>query len=260
MRPLWEGLLARFREDGGEVRLGHRVARLAVEDGRVVAAVTEQGEEIRGELFFSSAGGRETEMLAGAVGGTPAGSISIAEGIVLLDMPAAACGLTNTTVFYSFAEELAFRRPEGLVEMSNGVLCAPGNYAGIDENILKVTQLASYPVWRELSGEEYVAAKVRTGEGMAAALGKLGVRLPEGKSGRFGAFADVFTPLTLARYTHHAEGALYGSPVKSRSGATGYGNVFLIGADQGFHGIVGAMLSGVAMANMHCLAKRTANR
>ncbi len=33
-------------------------------------------------------------------------------------------------------------------------------------------------------------------------------------------------------------------------------NLFLIGADQGFHGIVGAMLSGVAMVNLHWLAKQ----
>ncbi len=263
MRPLWERLLARFREDGGEVRLGCRVARLEIADGRVVAAVTDSGEAIRGDLFFSSAGGRETGMLAGAAGGAaladlPAGEISIAEGILPLDRPAAEIGLADTTVFYSFADALAFRRPEGLVEASNGVACAPGNYAGVDENIVKVTQLASYPAWRALSGEEYAAAKVRTGEGMAEALGRLGaaVNALHAGAGRYGPFADVFTPLTLERFTGHAEGALYGSPVKRRSGRTGCGNLFLIGADQGFHGIVGAMLSGVAMANAHCLAKR----
>ncbi len=83
----------------------------------------------------------------------------------------------------------------------------------------------------------------------------IGAARSRGGAGKYGFFDDVFTPLTLERFTLHAEGALYGSPVKARDGKTSCGNLFLIGADQGFHGIVGAMLSGVAMANAHCLAK-----
>ncbi len=35
----------------------------------------------------------------------------------------------------------------------------------------------------------------------------------------------------------------------------GYENLVLAGTDQGFLGIVGAMLSGVAMVNRHILSK-----
>ena len=68
---------------------------------------------------------------------------------------------------------------------------------------------------------------------------------------------DVFTPLTIERFTGHIAGAIYGSPVKSRDGRTSLDNVFLCGTDQGFLGITGAMLSGISMANSRILQQST---
>jgi phytoene dehydrogenase-like protein len=64
----------------------------------------------------------------------------------------------------------------------------------------------------------------------------------------------MFTPRTVERYTGHREGAIYGSPVKHPDGATALANLHLCGTDQGLLGIVGAMLSGIGMANRHVLA------
>ncbi len=66
-------------------------------------------------------------------------------------------------------------------------------------------------------------------------------------------FEDTFTPLTIKHYTQKAAGAVYGSPVKFKDGRTEYENLFVAGTDQGFLGIVGAMLSGVTMVNNHIL-------
>ena len=66
---------------------------------------------------------------------------------------------------------------------------------------------------------------------------------------------DMFTPRTITKYTGHLAGAIYGSPVKQRQGRTALANVYLCGTDQGFLGIVGAMLSGISMANYHILQK-----
>ena len=66
---------------------------------------------------------------------------------------------------------------------------------------------------------------------------------------------DMFTPRTITRFTGHLGGAIYGSPVKRRQGRTALTNVYLCGTDQGFLGIVGAMLSGISMANYHILQK-----
>jgi hypothetical protein len=48
-------------------------------------------------------------------------------------------------------------------------------------------------------------------------------------------------------------GAIYGAPDKIKDGHTHLENVYLAGTDQGFLGIIGAMLSGISMANLHVL-------
>lgn len=264
IRPLWEALARRVTEDGGVIRMASRVTGLKSTGGRISAALLESGEEIEGGIFLSSAGGRETQELLGAADvrpKIPAGPISVVEGICLLDCTAVDAGMTDTVTFYSFNDVFRFGRPAGIVEDSCGLICAPGNYrpaAGPAENLLKLSQLASYPVWAALEPKAYVFAKHETAAGMSRALGELGIAPIKAKDapGKFAVWDDIFTPMTLCRYASHDEGALYGSTVKSRSGATPFSNLFLIGADQGFHGIVGAMLSGVAMANIHLLAKR----
>ncbi|MEO0662933.1 MAG: phytoene dehydrogenase, partial [Planctomycetota bacterium] len=69
-------------------------------------------------------------------------------------------------------------------------------------------------------------------------------------------YVDGFTPRTVQKFTGHLGGAVYGSPRKLRSGRTPVDGLFLCGTDQGYLGIVGAMLSGIAMANQHALAAR----
>ena len=64
---------------------------------------------------------------------------------------------------------------------------------------------------------------------------------------------DMFTPRTVRKYTGHLNGAIYGAPNKIKDGRTHLENLYLAGTDQGFLGIVGAMLSGISMANMHVL-------
>ena len=68
-------------------------------------------------------------------------------------------------------------------------------------------------------------------------------------------FSDMFTPRTIHRYTGHLNGGVYGAPQKIRDGRTHLENLFLCGTDQGFLGIIGAMLSGITMANLHVLSK-----
>jgi len=48
-------------------------------------------------------------------------------------------------------------------------------------------------------------------------------------------------------------GTLYGSPTKRRDGSTKFKNLYLAGTDQGYVGIVGAMLGGIAVANNQIL-------
>jgi len=48
---------------------------------------------------------------------------------------------------------------------------------------------------------------------------------------------------------------VYGAPEKLKTGKTPIENLFICGTDQGFLGIVGAMLSGISMANLHVLKR-----
>jgi phytoene dehydrogenase-like protein len=69
-------------------------------------------------------------------------------------------------------------------------------------------------------------------------------------------FSDVFTPHSIERYTGHINGAVYGSPLKRKTGKTDFDNLIICGTDQGFLGIVGALLSGISMANLHGLSQK----
>ena len=63
----------------------------------------------------------------------------------------------------------------------------------------------------------------------------------------------MFTPTTIRRFTWHDNGAVYGAPDKKLDGTTHLDNLFLCGTDQGFVGIIGSIMSGISMANAHCL-------
>jgi phytoene dehydrogenase-like protein len=69
---------------------------------------------------------------------------------------------------------------------------------------------------------------------------------------------DMFTPRTIRHYTGHEGGAVYGSPIKKRTGESGVEGLYIIGTDQGFLGIIGAMLSGISMANRWVLQRDSA--
>ena len=67
---------------------------------------------------------------------------------------------------------------------------------------------------------------------------------------------DMFTPRTVHKFTGHINGAIYGCPDKVKDGRTHLDNLFIAGSDQGFLGIIGAMLSGISMTNLHCLQSK----
>ena len=102
--------------------------------------------------------------------------------------------------------------------------------------------------WRTLPEPEYRAAKERCAD---AALASAAALVPDWRPATI--FRDVFTPRTIERYTGHLGGAVYGSPKKRWDGTTPIENLFLIGTDQGYLGVVGAMVSGAMMANRHAL-------
>jgi phytoene dehydrogenase-like protein len=143
--------------------------------------------------------------------------------------------------------------PEGAVDLRSGVLSAPNNFIAeeepMPEGILRVTVLANPERWTGLPEAEYREAKQHAAADAIRALDPL---YPDWNAKTV--YRDIFTPRTIAHFTGHDNGAVYGAPKKHRTGATGVEGLSLIGTDQGYLGVVGAMMSGISMANLHGLA------
>lgn len=178
--------------------------------------------------------------------------------------PARRAGLgEDTIVFFNDSARFAYEQTAGPVDARSGVICLPNNFAypdGADlpEGLFRCTCLANYDHWTGLPGEAaYQAEKQRWyGEIQRSALRFLPPLPAPDALGRTTVATDMFTPRTITKFTGHLGGAIYGSPVKIRDGRTPLANVYLAGTDQGFLGIVGAMLSGISMANFHVLAAK----
>ena len=110
--------------------------------------------------------------------------------------------------------------------------------------------MANFDFWNRLSEEEYKAQKAAW---LKTTLKEVVKFMPDFRDSIV--FTDIFTPKTIHRFTGRINGAVYGTPNKVKTGRTHLDNLFICGTDQGFLGIVGAMLSGISMANLHVLQK-----
>ena len=158
---------------------------------------------------------------------------------------------SSTIVFYNRTPRYEYKKADNFFDARSAVVCFPDHYEPNQkegEGMARITFMANYEQWRELSRESYDLKKEEVGTAAYDLVKKL---LPtfEGKL----LFKDIFSPLTIERYTWHLNGTVYGSTDKTRDGRTPVKNLFIIGTDQGFLGIVGAMLSGISMANLHGL-------
>ena len=158
-------------------------------------------------------------------------------------------------MFYNDSETFHWQRPEAsLCDARTGVICSPNNYVydpedgELPDGIIRITTLANHDRWCGLPEEKYNAAKVGEYDDAVASAVRF---MPDFR--RYVIDTDVFTPKTIRRFTWHDNGAVYGAPDKQLDGTTHLPNLFLCGTDQGFVGIVGAIVSGISMANRHCL-------
>jgi phytoene dehydrogenase-like protein len=253
-------LVSHFQELGGELRLRAPVARFAVEGDRVARVVLASGEEISAGQVISTAGYPATlNFMGDADPGEVAshhGRMSFVEIINVLPVSARSelRYADNTIIFFNFDEPFDYRCPDEAVNLNCGVICFPDNFHDLPERPemqLRVTHPANYSVWRSYSPEEYRRQK---GEWAARSAAKVAEIVGNYRPKVL--YQDVFTPLTVERFTGKADGAIYGSPVKVRDGRTPLKNLFVAGTDQGYLGIVGAMLSGVTMVNQHIFSDK----
>lgn len=264
VRVILRVLVDKYRAAGGERRMKCGVQKIIERAGAAAALVLDSGEEITATHVISSAGAAETFALI-AVHEKPLthrpGGHSFTETItVLKDQPAALGWGDDTIVFFNDSPRFDYACPTTQVDVRSGVICFPNNFAYPDgqnlaEGFFRVTCLANPAAWFDLPEEIYRADKQRWfAEIQRSARRFLPVVSDEQLAARIVA-TDMFSPRTITKFTGHVNGAIYGAPDKIRDGRTPLSNLYLCGTDQGFLGIIGAMLSGISMANYHILQK-----
>lgn len=181
------------------------------------------------------------------------GEISFNEAIFVLDCQPAELGHNETIVFYNEAERFSYEPPREPLDLRSGIICSPNNFQYADgqqleEGFIRITSLANPDYWMNLPDEDYYLQKQQWAERMVESAVR---HIPDFRSRVIE--SDVFTPRTIRRFTGHWNGAVYGAPRKMLDGTTLIEHLYLCGTDQGFLGIIGAMLSGITMANNHLL-------
>lgn len=267
VRQLIRALLNRYRSLGGKRKMKCGVRSIHTSRDRVQFLELDSGVRISADHVISTIGIHETMGLCAQ--DTPRldkegniGQLSFIETISIFKEQPASLGWEDTVIFYNLTDSLHYAKPDVLVDPRSGVLCIPNNYrygeqCPLVEGQLRITALANYDKWVSLEAVEYTNQKAywsaRLREQALDILGR-----EKAKSFTESIVAqDMFTPKTVVRYTGHTNGAIYGAPHKLRTGETPLENLYIAGTDQGLLGIVGALLSGVTIANNHILAPKT---
>lgn len=251
-----------FRKLGGVRKMKHGIQKIHTEGGRATGVTLDNGARLSADRLLSTAGAVETLRLCGdqpenAAAGN-VGRLGFTETITVYDRQPADFGWHDTIIFFNTRERFHYAAAEDLADPTSGVICFPNNYQygdrKLDEGFLRVTALANHDRWCALPEAEYRARKEEWYARLQSVARALLPEPPEGaEPDDHRVASDMFTPRTVRKYTGHLNGAIYGAPSKSRDGRTHLDNLFLAGTDQGFLGIVGAMLSGISMANLHML-------
>ncbi|MFP5387048.1 MAG: phytoene desaturase family protein [Bacteriovoracia bacterium] len=252
VRTIISLLMKKFEEVGGEIRFKSGVSEILTNENGQAYGVIVGGTELHAPVILSSIGYPETVNLTPGLSVKPRiGAMTFLESIFVFDKKIPLEQNDSTIVFYNNSRKYHYRPAGSYFDPSSAVVCYPDNYEPAirdGEGVVRITYMANYDQWKELERTAYTEMKEKVSE---SAMG-LVKKLTPGFEGQL-LFQDTFSPLTIERYTWHLKGTVYGSVDKTRDGRTPVKNLFIIGTDQGFLGIVGAMLSGISMANLHGL-------
>ena len=262
VRVIIKLLQDKYRALGGIRKMKCGIKQIHTQGNRASAIELDDGAVLTADKIISTAGVVETVRMCDDQPSDAAndniGQLSFTETITVLDKQPADFGWDDTIIFFNTRERFHYAgvRDE-LVDPTSGVICFPNNYQygngrQLNEGFLRITAMANHDRWCALNNADYLAQK----EHWYAELQKVALSiLPTSKlcldQARIA--SDMFTPRTVRKYTGHLNGAIYGAPDKIKDGRTHLENVYLAGTDQGFLGIIGAMLSGISMANLHVL-------
>jgi phytoene dehydrogenase-like protein len=259
VRLIMKNVIRKYRECGGELKLRAGVKEIVTDGRRTTGVILESGEHLEARNVVSSAGLAETLRMCDLQAAperdadprNAAGDISFMESIFMIDKQPADLGHHDTIIFYSDVPEFHYENPEEPCDLRSGIICSPNNFEyeqPLKEGCMRITALANHRYWLNLPDAEYQTEKqVWAGRMLEGAL----QHTPDFRPNILD--TDVFTPRTIQRFTSHINGCVYGAPHKRMMGETHLENLFLCGTDQGYLGIVGSMLSGITIANLHLL-------
>lgn len=256
VRPMLKALVKKFRSLGGELRLRSGVKRLHNDGDRVTQVELDDGEIIEADNVLSSAGSAETAQLCDTAGKRTQeevvpGAISFVETIFDLDIQPGELNHQETIVFYNDSPTFRYEPPADPIDLRSGIICSPNNFQydkPLPEGRIRITALADPAYWMSLDDDAYVEQKEIWKDRIVEAALRV---MPDFRPHVVD--TDVFTPRTIRKFTGHINGAVYGAPKKVVDGRTEFDNLYLCGTDQGFLGIIGAMLSGISIANAYLL-------
>lgn len=259
VRTIINLLLKKYQDLGGELRFRSKVAKIITEDEQVRGIGLASGEILEAPRVLSSMGHPETMKLATPNEGTlpRPGNLSFCESIFICDKKPLDFGQDSTLVFYNERESYHYRRPLEAFDPMSAVVCLPNNYHSdiLEDGWVRATFIANYDIFEKAQANSPERGKGEYAELKNAVAGnakRIMERLIPSMSSHI-LYEDIFSPTTVTKYTGHFKGAVYGSPDKLRDGRTPIKGLALCGTDQGFLGIVGSMLSGISMANLHVL-------
>ncbi len=263
VRVILRELTNKYRASGGERRMKCGVRKVIANGDRATAVELDDGTVVTADHVLSSIGGPETERLwqnAETIERpTPIGALSFVETITILNQQPRELGWGDDTIaFFNDSYRFDYSAALNQVDPRSGVICFPNNFSYADgrelsEGVFRCTCLANYHAWKSLPEPDYQAAKADWYGQIQASARRFIPAVDNASLAQATIATDMFTPRTVEKFTGHLGGAIYGSPKKNRQGRTGLDNVYLCGTDQGFLGIIGAMLSGISMANYHIL-------
>ncbi len=267
VRVIIRVLLEKFRQAGGERRMKCGVEQIIEEQGRAAKLVLDSGDEITATQVISSIGFAETMQLClppqTEAAEKNTGALSYAETISVFNRAPAGWGWSeDTIIFFNDSDRFDYSQARDQVDLRSGVICFPNNFdygdRHLSEGLFRVTALANYDLWAHLPEETYQADKRRWFDRITRSARRFLPAVDDATLTQAQIATDMFTPRTIRKFTGHLNGAIYGAPHKVRHGRTHLQNLYLCGTDQGFLGIIGAMLSGISMANYHVLQGSTA--
>lgn len=234
-------LYQRVLEEGGIVCLGEGVLKIKKENLNRWEVTSTSGRYFSVDQVISSIGYPETLslLMENKGGGTSLSTqtpLSFVESQMIFQQDFKEKFDQHTLTFFNQSHQLNYQVPDQLWDSKSTLFCSNGS-------TLRLTFLANGKLWSVLDRAEYLTKKKEVYQEslqMAEMLyGPLQSEIVK---------HDTFTPLTIERFTGHRGGGVYGGFDKLKEGVLD-SNLFLCGTDQGLLGVVGAMMSGILMAN-----------